>query len=405
MNLLNLGKELNNSDLSYNGTTDYNQGKLIHYLYKQGTVEIVVFSNNSFNVIKAIGFRPYADENIAVMSAKKEIKSDNDKVIVKIFNNVLKAVEKAEAKANHSNNPKYILKEDSTYTLTIIYYLISILPIVIFLGYFFYTKIKIYKSEKFATDSFKDENEKLFGLKSNDPGDSAFSNYISLINAVDTVVKTNKPGALVLGDPGLGKTFVIRRTLYKLGVEHYEIFKGSSIKLDTFYLTLYKNRKSLIVLDDFDEPLKKMDYVNVLKAITDSYGSRVVTLPNEITVVDANKASTTAIPRKFIFEGKIIVVTNLKLTEIDSALRSRLLIVDVKFNVKETLDIASKMVTNLSPDVPMEEKQEVLTFLSDYVNKNKDVSLDLRKIQDAFNTRHNNPELWKKLTIYSLKNS
>ncbi len=411
MNLLKLDLELNRGekvnkkyDINFNGVNDYADGKMIHYIYGKTPMEIIIFTNDNYDTIKSIGFKIYGNDDIAVFNSKKEIKSDDEKAIYDIFNAIMKGIEKVKKK-KFKKEEKYTFNESFFMPIQYLYYLLLALIYGIAFGSYFYTKYKIKKAENLATKAFNEENEKLFGKNGTDPGDNAFSDYLNLIKSIETIIFTPKPGALVLGDPGLGKTFVIRRTLFKNNVTDYVVFKGSTVTLETFYLTLFKNSNKIIILDDFDEPLKNLQYINTLKAITDSYGSRVVTLPTDMTTMTLNSSTSTTIPNRFMFTGKVIIVTNLKLNEIDSALRSRLIVVDVKFNIKQTLEIANKMLNNLAPDVPLEEKQEVMSYLSKKVLLDKKISLDLRKIQDAFNTRHNNPDIWKKLTDYSLQSS
>jgi len=104
--------------------------------------------------------------------------------------------------------------------------------------------------------------------------------YLTLYYAIKNLA-TNKHmnGLLIYGPPGTGKTFTVKYTLYKLDVP-YVHYKGGAKNLEDLVSILYKHRKGkVIILDDFDSALNNPDAINILKAATDTYETRIISLP------------------------------------------------------------------------------------------------------------------------------
>lgn len=249
------------------------------------------------------------------------------------------------------------------------------------------------------TDKLEDDiNDSLFeGHKEDEP---AYAIYAKLTSYLKNVINGNYSSLIVCGPPGTSKTYVVRRTLHFLGKrirDDYMIAKGSTATLaDTYYL-LYQNRDKILVLDDFDKPLRDEDMVNFLKSITDTYKHRILSFPREKTTSVGSQEVEMKVPPKFSFTGKLIIITNLERNEIDRALLSRAPAIEVKFNAQEVLDNIVNMMKFVSPSVPMETKMEVYNYILSLYKENKHINLNFRGFQNAVDARIGIPDHWKEM--------
>jgi len=226
----------------------------------------------------------------------------------------------------------------------------------------------------------------------------AFEQYKSLISIVENVIKNkNSKGCLLYGPPGTGKTYNVRRQFHFNGLrpgKDYTIIKGSTINIIDLYQYFYDNKDKILVLDDFDKALQDDDIANLLKAATDSYPVRILSLPQH-KEMDSKESMGSTLPDKFKFSGKIIIVTNLHWGELNTALKSRLPNTEISFNEKSFLRIIEKMLKYFNPDMPMKDKQEVFDYLLELTKKHKGVKLDLRTFSICIDIRLSTSSDWK----------
>jgi len=263
---------------------------------------------------------------------------------------------------------------------------------------YYITEVRKKAEEEMAgREAESDINNKLFvGQKSDEP---AFKMYANLENFITFVALGKAPACILCGPPGMSKTYIVRRTFHFNGLKpgkDYNIEKGSSLSVQATYDLLYKNKNKILVLDDFDTPLKSEDTVNLLKAITDSYDRRILSLP-AIATVSSKEEITSNSPNKFEYKGKLIIITNLKKSELDRALISRAPAFEVTFNSKEILVALEKMLRFINPGVPIEIKREVLDYILILYNKNPKIELDFRAFKCAVDARVGNPMYWKEM--------
>lgn len=264
-------------------------------------------------------------------------------------------------------------------------------------------KFKNWWAEKSANRAENDLNKQLFGNQ--DPKSSEFHVYNKLINAINMVIRNNKVKSLIIcGIPGTSKTYIVRRTFYFNRLTHgkeYVILKGSTLTLNDFCSILYKNSDKIIIFDDFDTPLEDKELVNILKSATDSYSHRIISVPRAKEVGNQNDTDID-LPEKFEFNGKILIITNKKFRELDKALISRSLTVEVNFKPEEFVEAIHNMLKYIMPDVDMKIKEEVLDFISELVQKRESKGLNFRTFQNAITIRllYDN---WKDMIKYVLK--
>ena len=156
------------------------------------------------------------------------------------------------------------------------------------------------------------------------------------------------------------------------------------------------------MLDDFDKPLKSDDMVNFLKAITDTYSRRIISMPRRKIMSSGDDQTSESTPESFEYTGKLIIITNLKRDDIDRALLSRIPTLEVAFDSKTVIDATSKMLKFLNPAVPMKIKEEVFVFIKQYYLKHPEITLSFRTFAVAIDARVGDPENWKDMLKYIL---
>lgn len=232
--------------------------------------------------------------------------------------------------------------------------------------------------------SFKNANNLLDSMDRLNPNKSKVidikEKWELVILTLETVLLGNTSGVVVTGSPGMGKTFTILETLNNLGFqkdEDYVFFQGAKITLTQFYKILYENADKMIIFDDSDSVFRDADGINMMKAALDTTSGRNITYKSP--AIDAMK-----LPDTFKFTGKIIFISNLAMNDIDKALRSRSLIMDLHMTRQQKLDdIMNKyLIMGKETSLTQDEKTTVINFLQVFMEKNpeKPEQLDLRTI-------------------------
>jgi hypothetical protein len=245
----------------------------------------------------------------------------------------------------------------------------------------------------------KEINDELFGGQTGK--EPEFAIYDDLVRHIKFVTEGNAKALIICGPPGTSKTYMVRRTLHfgrlKPGSD-YNIAKGSTLGLMETYTLFHTYRNQIVVLDDFDTPLQSPDMVNMLKAITDSYSRRILSLPREKIMSSGQDQRDNAVPEKFEFKGKLIIVTNLYKKDLDRALLSRAPAIEIKFDVQQTIKNIEKMMKYIHPSIPMEIKKEVFKYILELRRKDKNINVDFRGYSSAVEARYAVPESWKEMT-------
>lgn len=227
-----------------------------------------------------------------------------------------------------------------------------------------------------------------------------------LEKAVSMVADGNQASVIVSGSGGLGKTYTVRKTLESYGYKDmtlsddgpydiensFFIIKGFSTA-KKFYRTLYENNGGIIVLDDTRNIFKDKNAVDILKACLDSYDKRIVSWGSETRGDDD-------LPSCFEFTGRIIFITNLEPHEIDQAVRSRSLMIDVTMTLQETVDrmrTIAKVKTFL-PEYSSTIKEDSVNFIDRIKHQAKELSL--RTLITVCKIRYEFPNEWEDMATY-----
>jgi hypothetical protein len=227
-------------------------------------------------------------------------------------------------------------------------------------------------------------------------------------NLVDMVISGESKSVIISGSGGLGKTYTVMARLKEAGLESvedveadedegatasgdYEVIKGYSTP-KSLYRLLYNNRDKIIVFDDCDSVWDNPTSVSLLKAALDSYEERWISWLSEI------KGDDEELPQRFKFEGKVIFVSNLTLSELDQAVLSRCLYVDVSMTPAEKIERIRGISTAIRPELSQKQKDESLELLAEHADKIGD--LNIRTFMKVLEIRHKGASNWRDLAEY-----
>ena len=160
------------------------------------------------------------------------------------------------------------------------------------------------------------------------------------------LAKGEQASVVVTGPGGLGKSHTVYQTLVKngfkdvttldgfdpgtvLGKKTFVVVKGYSTAKG-LYRTLYENRNGVIVFDDCDSVLKDPVSLNILKGALDSYSKRIISYKADIRDDD--------LPNVFEFKGRVVFISNLGSTQMDQAIISRSMAVDLSMTSQQKVD-------------------------------------------------------------------
>jgi hypothetical protein len=208
------------------------------------------------------------------------------------------------------------------------------------------------------------------------------------------VVNNATPSLIVTGEGGLGKTHSVTETIKSndLSDDEYIFFKGYSTARG-LYNTLYDNNGKLIIFDDCDSVLDDKVALNILKSALDSYEKRTISWMAKMNKNDEY-------PQQFEFTGRIIFISNKSITDVNEAIRSRSLTVDLTMTPSDKIERMNAILENILPEYSLEFKKDALSFLSEVCNE---VSVNMRMLIMITKMRYNYPDRWKDLASYMVK--
>lgn len=250
--------------------------------------------------------------------------------------------------------------------------------------------------------------------------------FQDLTDLVTLVATGKRPSLMIVGGPGIGKTFTVLQTIKDCGLKErtdFIIAKGK-VTPAALYRTLFINYDKLIVFDDTDSIWRDEDAVNILKAALDSYDIRTVTwFSNQTTnlssfsrdeadhyikrtrnaLIDDPQANV-KLPNEFNFTGQIIFISNLAKNRLDTAVMSRSLTIDMTLTQEQVLERMQSILQYLGPkDQSMDEKLEVFNFFKDEVlggNASSFGEVNMRTLIAGMDIRSSGNPNWKRLIKY-----
>jgi len=227
---------------------------------------------------------------------------------------------------------------------------------------------------------------------------------------VTMLAKGDQASVVITGPGGLGKTFNVLSTLQKNGMEDltsleefmegtvistkksFVIIKGYSTPKG-LYRALYENRNGVIVFDDCDSVLRDPVSLNLLKAALDSYDRRVISWRADIRDDD--------LPTSFEFKGRVIFISNMSANQLDQAILTRSLVVDLTMTNTQKVERMRFLLSqaDFMPEYEREFKQDAMDLIAKLQDEVKELSL--RTLIQVTKIRKSNGKNWKNLAEYA----
>ena len=232
-----------------------------------------------------------------------------------------------------------------------------------------------------------------------------------LSDMIVMLAKGDQPSVVVTGPGGLGKSHTVTTALRNAGLkdlsvlDEYEV--GAPVPRNAFivikgystpkglYRTLYENRNSVIVFDDCDSVLKDAVSLNLLKGALDSYSKRIISWRADIKDED--------LPTSFEFKGRVVFISNMSSNQLDQAIITRSMSVDVTMTKEQKVERMRHLVSEKSfmPDFDLVCKNDALDLIGSLVDSVKELSL--RTLIQVTKIRKSNPNgNWKDLATYAI---
>lgn len=263
---------------------------------------------------------------------------------------------------------------------------------------------------------------------------------------------------LVLGDPGVGKTYTVKKMLQG---EDVITFKGSITGPSALYKTLFMNNDpdKILVFDDLDALFDNDKSANILKGALDSAAvteidylsknnvnplfydvitEKVQLSPEVIQKLEAMKINTSIfdsdhgqtskmlnklkaralnpdnpnaiLPNKFDFRSRVVFISNRYRNEFPSSLISRASIVEIDLTIDQIVNRIEKALPEFELEgvkLDMSVKKEALKFLKTVVVPSKRLKkIDFRGFGDVIKyamTPEVPQEIWYRWAAVSLK--
>lgn len=174
----------------------------------------------------------------------------------------------------------------------------------------------------------------------------------------------------------------------------YHYIKGYS-SAKGLYRTLYENRTKLVVFDDCDAAWKNEVGANILKAALDTDEQRWVSWNVELSANDD-------LPKSFLFEGRIIFISNVRSEDFPQPLISRSLRADIELTVDERFERMWQLLPSdkFAPGVSMEVKKAAYEFLSDHRDDAAEISS--RSLLNVIQVANSGSKLWKRIALANI---
>ena len=245
------------------------------------------------------------------------------------------------------------------------------------------------------------------------PRESRFSineRFGFVFDMVTMLANGAQPSVVVTGPGGLGKSYTVTKSLTANG------FKDTSVLDDEFevgqrigkkfivikgystpkglYRTLFENRDGVIVFDDCDSVLKDPVSLNLLKGALDSYSRRIISWRADIKDED--------LPTSFEFKGRIVFISNLSSSQIDQAIITRSMAVDLSMTTQQKIDRMRHILDSgeFMPEANKQHKVDALNLIENLKDSVKELSL--RTLIQVTKIRANAGANWANLAEYTI---
>jgi hypothetical protein len=173
----------------------------------------------------------------------------------------------------------------------------------------------------------------------------------------------------------------------------FRVIKGYSTPKG-LYRTLYENREGVIVFDDCDSVLKDPVSLNLLKGALDSYSRRIISWRADIRDED--------LPTTFEFKGRVVFISNLASSNIDQAIITRSMAVDLSMTNKQKIERMQHLLESgeFMPEFDKTVKADAMSLIARLQDSVKELSL--RTLIQVTKIRQSAGKNWANLAEYTI---
>jgi hypothetical protein len=251
-------------------------------------------------------------------------------------------------------------------------------------------------------------------VEASTPTESRFSineRFGFVTDMVTMLCKGAQASVVITGPGGLGKSYTVTRALEANGFTDVSILDaefaiGAKIPSNKFivvkghstpkglYRLLFENKDGVIVFDDCDSVLKDPVSLNLLKGALDSYDRRIISWRADIKDED--------LPTTFEFKGRVVFISNLSSTQIDQAIITRSMAVDLTMTTQQKVERMRHIMESgeFMPDADKQHKVDAITLVDLLQDRVKELSL--RTLIQVVKIRSSAGANWRNLAEYAI---
>ena len=225
------------------------------------------------------------------------------------------------------------------------------------------------------------------------------------------LARGDQASVVVTGPGGLGKSFTVTKALADIGMtdvslvddfavgstlntkKSFRVIKGYSTPKG-LYRTLYENREGVIVFDDCDSVLKDPTSLNLLKGALDSYSRRIISWRADMRDEE--------LPTSFEFKGRVVFISNLASTQIDQAIITRSMAVDLTMTNDQKIERMRHLLDSgeFMPEFDKVHKVDAMNLIDSHKDSVKELSL--RTLIQVTKIRKSAGSNWRNLAEYTI---
>lgn len=177
---------------------------------------------------------------------------------------------------------------------------------------------------------------------------------------------------IVLAQAGLGKSHILELVKNAVGAPDVTEVRGYCTPL-SLYKTLYENQHGTVIFDDCDSVLEDGTSGNLLKAVLDTTGKRIVSWKSAYVEKEG-------LPTEFAFQGTIIFLSNKPQDKMQDALLSRSIVIDLYLSLEEMIDRLEGLLPHIDSPLGKKERANVLAIMRKYRTNIKGLSVRTLKL-------------------------
>jgi len=200
----------------------------------------------------------------------------------------------------------------------------------------------------------------------------------------------------------------------------WKLIKGQTSPFG-LYASLFLNQDKIIVFDDTDAIWKDKVAVNLLKAALDSDDERLISWNSKttydpdlppfdyndypgMTELEAQRqyfSSDQKLPNEFLFEGKIMFLTNMLSADLDPAVKNRSYVIDINLKPEDIVKRVKSIIPNFEINgkkIPVKDQLEAYEALKELTEVDPRY-ISIRTFIQFLKTKLSGSPRWKELAM------